>query len=68
MLYLILLLTIKNIIILSSYARLSYYKYLNKKPSNLELENKKIEKEIINIQKMRGSRYGASKINKSLKA
>lgn len=49
-------------------SRSSYYKYLNKKPSNRELENKKIEKEIINIHKVSKNRYGAPKINKSLKA
>jgi putative transposase len=48
-------------------ARSSYYKYLNKKPSNRELENKNIEKEIINIYKASKKRYGAIKINESLK-
>ena len=48
--------------------RSSYYKYLNKKPSNRELENIKIEKEITNIYKDSKKRYGAVKINKSLKA
>ena len=47
--------------------RSSYYKYLNSKPSNRELENKKIEKEIINIYKASKNRYGANKINESLK-
>lgn len=45
-------------------SRSSYYKYLNKNPSNRELENKKIEKEIINIHKMSKNCYGAPKINK----
>ena len=49
-------------------ARSSYYKYLNKKPSDRELENKNIEKEIINIHKESKNRYGAPKINESLKA
>lgn len=48
-------------------SRSSYYKYLNKKPSNRELENTKIEKEIINIHKASKNRYGAFKINESLK-
>lgn len=47
-------------------ARSSYYKYLNKKPSKRELENIKIEKEIINIHKDSKNRYGAIKINRSL--
>jgi transposase InsO family protein len=49
-------------------SRSSYYKHLNRKPSNRELENKKIEKEIINIHKTSKNRYGAPKINESLKA
>ncbi|WP_373898030.1 integrase core domain-containing protein [Haloimpatiens sp. FM7315] len=48
-------------------SRSTYYKYLNKKPSNRELENIKIEKEIINIHKTSKKRYGAVKINESLK-
>lgn len=48
-------------------SRSSYYKYLNKKPSNRELENKKIEKAIINIHKESKNRYGAPKINEALK-
>ncbi|QXM06462.1 IS3 family transposase [Crassaminicella indica] len=47
--------------------RSSYYKYLKKKSSNRELENKKIEKEILNIYKESRNRYGAPKINESLK-
>lgn len=47
--------------------RSSYYKYLNKKPSNRELENAMIEKKIINIHKASKKRYGAIKINESLK-
>lgn len=47
--------------------RSSYYKYLKKKPSNRELENKKIEKAILNIYKESKRRYGAPKINESLK-
>lgn len=42
-------------------SRSSYYKYLNQKPSNRELENKKIEKEIINIYKASKNRYGSLK-------
>ena len=48
-------------------SRSSYYKYLNKKPSSRELENNEIEKEIINIHKASKNRYGAHKINESLK-
>lgn len=48
-------------------SRSSYYKYLNRKPSNRELENNKIEKEIVNIHKASKNRYGANKINESLK-
>lgn len=48
-------------------SRVSYYKFLNKKPSNRELESVKIEKEIINIYKASKNRYGAVKIHKSLK-
>lgn len=48
-------------------SRSSYYKYLNKKPSNRELENVEIEKKIINIHKESKNRYGAIKINESLK-
>lgn len=48
--------------------RSSYYKSLNKKPSNRELENINIEKEIINIHKESKKRYGAVKINESLKS
>ncbi len=48
-------------------SRSSYYKFLNKKPSKRELENVKIEKEIINIHKASKNRYGAFKINESLK-
>lgn len=39
----------------------------NKKPSNRELENARIEKKIINIHKASKKRYGAIKINESLK-
>jgi len=46
--------------------RSSYYKYLNKKPSNREIENSKIQKIIMNIYKESKNRYGAVKINKSL--
>ena len=49
-------------------ARSSYYKYLSKKPSKRELENEKIKKEIINIYKASKNRYGAPKINESLKS
>jgi putative transposase len=48
-------------------SRSSYYQYLNKKPSNRELENKTIEKAIIDIYKVSKNRYGAHKINESLK-
>lgn len=48
-------------------SRSSYYKFLNRKPSNRILENGKIEKEIININKASKNRYGAVKINESLK-
>lgn len=48
-------------------SRSSYYKFLNRKPSNRELENIKIEKEIMNIHKASKNRYGAVKINESLK-
>lgn len=48
-------------------SRSSYYKYLNKKPSNRELENQKLEKEILKIHKDSKKRYGAIKINKELK-
>lgn len=48
--------------------RSSYYKYLNKKPSNRELENKKIEDEIVKIHKDSKKRYGAVKINRKLSA
>lgn len=47
-------------------SRSSYYKFL-KKTSNRELENVKIEKEIINIYKASKNRYGAVKIHESLK-
>lgn len=49
-------------------SRSSYYKYLNKKPSNRELENQKISDEIINIHKASKNRYGATKLNQALKA
>ena len=49
-------------------SRSSYYKYLHKKPSNRELENQNIEKEILKIHKDSKNRYGAIKINKELKA
>jgi len=49
-------------------ARSSYYKHLNKKPSKREIENKKIENEIIDIHSASKNRYGAPKINKSLNA
>lgn len=48
-------------------SRSSYYKNLNRKPSNRELENNKIEKEIVNIHKASKNRYGINKINDSLK-
>jgi putative transposase len=48
-------------------SRSSYYKHLNKKPSNREIENKKIEDAIIDIHKVSKNRYGAHKINESLK-
>ena len=48
-------------------SRSFYYQYLNKKPSNRELENKGIEKAIIDIHKVSKNRYGAHKINESLK-
>ena len=47
-------------------ARSSYYNHLHKEPSNREIENKNIEKEIINIHSTSKNRYGAPKINKSL--
>lgn len=47
-------------------SRSSYYKYLHKKPSNRELKNQKIEKEILKIHKDSKNRYGAIKINKEL--
>lgn len=47
-------------------SRSSYYKYINRKPSNRELENHKIEQAIINIHKESKNRYGAVKINRML--
>jgi transposase InsO family protein len=49
-------------------SRSSYYRYINKKPSNRELENEKIREKIIDIHKASKSCYGAHKINESLKA
>ncbi|APF27901.1 putative integrase, catalytic region [Clostridium sporogenes] len=49
-------------------SRSSYYNNINKKPSNRELKNKRIENEIINIYKASKNRYRAPKINKVLKA
>ncbi|EIY5796038.1 IS3 family transposase, partial [Enterococcus faecium] len=49
-------------------SRSSYYKYLNKKPSKRELENEIICNKIIDIHKASKNRYGAPKINESLKA
>lgn len=49
-------------------SRSSYYKWLNKKPSNREIENKKIEEKIIDIHKESKNRYGAVKINEALKS
>jgi len=49
-------------------ARSSYYKHLKKKPSNREIENKSIEKEIINIHNASKKRYGAPKITRTLSA
>lgn len=49
-------------------SRSSYYKWLNKKPSNREIENKKIEEKIIDIHKESKNRYGAVKINETLKS
>jgi putative transposase len=48
-------------------SRSSYYKYLSKKPSNREIENQKIKKEILNIYNDSKKRYGAPKINEALK-
>jgi putative transposase len=48
-------------------SRSSYYQYFKKKPSNRDIENKNIEKEIIDIHKGSKNRYGAHKINESLK-
>lgn len=48
-------------------SRSSYYKYLNKKPSNRELENENLKNKIINIYLDSKKRYGAIKINRSLK-
>lgn len=48
-------------------SRSSYYKYLNKKPSNREIENNKISDKIKDIYKDSKGRYGAIKINKLLK-
>lgn len=48
-------------------SRSSYYKYINRRPGNRELENTKIEKEITNIHKASKNRYGAIEINESLK-
>lgn len=47
-------------------SRSSYYKYLNRKPSHRELENIKLEKDIINIYNESKNRYGAVKINRIL--
>lgn len=47
--------------------RSSYYMYINKRPSKRELENKKIKDKIIHIHKASKNRYGAHKINESLK-
>jgi transposase InsO family protein len=47
--------------------RSSYYKYLDKKQSNRELENLTIETQILEIYAASKKRYGSPKINKSLK-
>jgi putative transposase len=49
-------------------SRSSYYQCLNKLPSNRELENKNIGKAILSIHNASKGRYGAHKINMSLKA
>ena len=48
-------------------SRSSYYLYLNKKPSIRDIENKNLEKSIIEIHKASKNCYGAHKINESLK-
>jgi len=45
----------------------SYYKYLSKKPSNREIENQKIKKEILNIYNDSKKRYVPPKLMKPLK-
>lgn len=47
-------------------SRSSYYKHLSKKPSNRELENQSISKEIMSIYKESKKRYGAIKIYRCL--
>lgn len=49
-------------------SRRSYYNNINKKASNRELKNKRIENEILNIYEANKNRYGAPKVNKSLKS
>lgn len=48
-------------------SRSSYYRYMNKKPSNRELENENLKEKITDIYKASKNRYGAHKINESLK-
>ncbi len=49
-------------------SRSSYYKHLNKKESKRNIENRFLEKEILNIYKASKCRYGAPKIYEKLKA
>ncbi|MBO0549901.1 hypothetical protein EXQ33_03530 [Clostridium botulinum] len=49
-------------------SRISYYNNINKKASNRELKNKRIENEILNIYEANKNRYEALKVNKSLKS
>jgi Transposase and inactivated derivatives len=47
-------------------SRSSYYKHLNKKPSNREVENETIKEKIKEIYEYSDKRYGAVKIYKEL--
>jgi transposase InsO family protein len=47
-------------------SRSSYYKHLNKKPSNREIQNQTISQEILEIYRQSKRRYGAVKIYRCL--